>query len=65
MSLDESLPVRGVWVEISLIIIEGIAWLCFVLCEENTFVSTTSRQSRNYYIFEIAKNTKKLSLFTT
>ena len=45
--------------------IEGIAWLCFVLCEENTFVSTTSRQSRNYYIFEIAKNTKKLSLFTT
>ena len=45
--------------------IEGIAWLCFVLCEENTFVSTTSGQSRNYYIFEIAKNTKKLSLFTT
>ena len=45
--------------------IEGIAWLCFVLFEENTFVSTTSGQSRNYYIFEIAKNTKKLSLFTT
>ena len=53
-----SLPVRGVWVENIANNIEGIAWLCFVLCEENTFVSTTSGQSRNYYIFEIAKNTK-------
>ena len=37
--------------------------MCFVLCEENTFVLYHfSPKSSNYYIFEIAKNKKTIPL---